>query len=223
MQAIVSWSGGKDSCYAMLQAIALGYKPVALLNMMNEDDALSRSHGLTKQVLQAQALALNLPIITCATSWSMYEHNFVQCLTQATAQYSLHAAIFGDIDLQAHLDWEQKVCAQAGIKAVLPLWQHNRMQLVTQMLNSGMQAYIVSCNSVMGSSYLGQLLTPQLLTQLVQLGVDPCGENGEYHTVVTYCNAFAHSIPIQFGNTILHNNYWFINNIIHDYTTTITA
>ncbi len=84
--------------------------------------------------------------------------------------FNLTHAIFGDIDLQAHRDWEEKVCKNVGLTAVLPLWKQDRKQLVLQMLEAGIETMIVSCNEVMGENYIGKIITPALIDELETVG-----------------------------------------------------
>lgn len=206
---LCSWSGGKDSCFALMQAIQEGYRPQVLLNVLNEEGRISRSHGIPANILQAQAAAMQLPIHLINSSWQEYEAKFVGALQQLTQQYSLTHAVFGDIDLQAHRDWEEKVCAQSGLTALLPLWQQNRKTLVYQMLDTGIETMIVSCNTTMGERFLGKMLTTELVNELESLGVDVCGENGEFHTLVLNCPIFNKALKVQAGKKLLHNGYWF--------------
>ena len=125
------------------------------------------------------------------------------------AQYNLSHAVFGDIDLLAHREWEEKVCATAGLVALLPLWQQNRKALVTEMINTGIETIIVSCNTVMGEKFLGEKLSLALVDKLEALGVDACGENGEFHTLVVNCPLFAKPVPVKVLATMQHEGYWF--------------
>lgn len=208
-QILCSWSGGKDSCFALMQAIQQGYLPQVLLNVLNEEGRISRSHGIPAAILQAQAAAMQLPIHLISSSWQEYEAKFIGALQQLTQQHALTHAVFGDIDLQAHRDWEENVCAQAGLTALLPLWQLNRKALVYQMLDAGIETMIVSCNTIMGERFLGKILTPELVSELESLEVDVCGENGEFHTLVLDCPLFNQALNVLTGKKILHNGYWF--------------
>jgi uncharacterized protein (TIGR00290 family) len=207
--SLCSWSGGKDSCFAMLKAKQTGYIPKVLLNVLNEEGRISRSHGIPADILRKQAAAAGLPIHLISSSWDDYEKNFTAALAELKASHHLSSAIFGDIDLQPHRDWEEKVCAQAGLEAVLPLWQQDRRQLVTEMLASGMETIIVSCNTVMGQQFLGETLTPAIIDRLEALGIDPCGENGEYHTLVLNCSLFNERLNVKTTSKVEHNCYWF--------------
>ena len=210
MNFVCSWSGGKDSCYAMMQAVAQGFIPKVLLNMMNENGKISRSHGLPLSILKQQAQKMNLPLEGIPATWGDYEAKFIAVLKKLKIEHNLEAAVFGDIDLKPHKDWEDKVCQAASLKAVLPLWQQNRIDLVNEMLDNGIVTMIVSCNPTMGEAYLGQILTKELAEELHQKGIDPCGENGEFHTLVLDCPLFSEAIELPNFTKITHNDYCFI-------------
>jgi diphthine-ammonia ligase len=210
MHFLTSWSGGKDSCYAMMQAIADGFVPKVVLNMMNENGKVSRSHGLPLAILKQQAQKMELPLEAVPATWGDYETTFIQTLKNLKAKFNLDAAVFGDIDLQPHKDWEDKVCEAASLQAILPLWQQDRMALVHEMLDSGITTMIVSCNTIMGEKYLGEILTKELAQELQLKGIDPCGENGEFHTLVLNCPLFSSAIELPNFTKITYNEYCFI-------------
>ncbi|SHG05017.1 MJ0570-related uncharacterized domain-containing protein [Flavobacterium micromati] len=210
MNFVTSWSGGKDSCYAVMQSVQQGFVPKVLLNMMNENGKVSRSHGLPISILNQQAQKMGLPIETVPATWGDYEAKFITVLKSLKAKYDLEIAVFGDIDLQAHKDWEDKVCATASLKALLPLWQQDRLILVNEMLENGIETMIVSCNVTMGESYLGKILTNELVQELLEKGIDPCGENGEFHTLVLNCPLFLDAIELPEFTRMTYENYCFI-------------
>jgi len=207
--ALCSWSGGKDSCFALMQSISLGFTPKVLLNVLNEEGKISRSHGIPSAILEAQSSAARLPIHMISSSWQEYEVKFTNALQTLKDQYNLSYAIFGDIDLQPHRDWEEKVCTNASLTAVLPIWQQDRKTLVMQMIESGIETIIVSCNTVMGERFLGKKITPELVEELESLGIDACGENGEFHTLVLNCPLFSQPLTVNITRKIQHENYWF--------------
>jgi diphthine-ammonia ligase len=205
-----SWSGGKDSCYAHMLALREGMQPEILLNILNENGKISRSHAIPKEVLKRQANAVGLPLMTTPSSWQDYEKLFIDSLQKLKSTYHIDSVVFGDIDLQAHRDWEEKVCSAVGIKAILPLWKRDRKELVMEMIEAGIETYIVSCNAAMGESFLGRKIDPEVISQLEKIGVDACGENGEYHTLVVNCPLFNEKIGVTFGKSVNHEGYWFI-------------
>jgi diphthine-ammonia ligase len=210
MKVGCSWSGGKDSCFALMQAAAQGHTPVVLVNMMNENGAISRSHALTEGILQQQAAAIGLPIINKPASWQQYESVFIETLQQVKLNYDVAAMVFGDIDLQPHRDWEEKVCATTGLQALLPIWQLDRKNSVMQMLNAGIKTIITACNSTMGETFLGRILDEPLVQQLEEIGVDVCGENGEFHTVVIEAPLFKKSIQLPLFTKVKQRDYYFL-------------
>lgn len=207
--SLCSWSGGKDSCFALMQAIQQGYTPKVLLNVLNEEGKISRSHGIPAHILQQQADVAGLPLRLISSSWQDYEMHFTNALKEMKQQFGISHAIFGDIDLQPHRDWEEKVCAHAGLTAVLPLWQLDRKGLVMQMLEAGIETMIVSCNEAMGERFIGQAITPPLVDELESMGIDACGENGEFHTLVLNCPLFEKKIDVTIRQKLQYNNYWF--------------
>jgi len=206
---LCSWSGGKDSCFALMNAIQMGYAPKVLLNVLNEEGKISRSHGIPSAILQTQALAADLPIQLISSSWQEYELHFTNALKSLKEEYKLTHTVFGDIDLQPHRDWEEKVCNNAGLTAVLPLWKKDRQQLVNQMLESGIETIIVSCNEKMGERFIGKTITLALVDELESMGIDACGENGEYHTLVVDCPLFEKRIDVRVVKKLHHGEYWF--------------
>ncbi|HWQ42300.1 MAG TPA: ATPase, partial [Desulfosporosinus sp.] len=127
---VCSWSGGKDSCMALYRASRIG-QPVKLFTMFNETGVKSRSHGLSLPFVQLQAEALGLPIEIRSVTWDAYEAEFVTALCHFKEE-GVQAVVFGDIDLEEHGLWEEKVCNNAGLKLSLPLWKNERRELVTE-------------------------------------------------------------------------------------------
>lgn len=182
-RAFFSWSGGKDSMLALHRALASGYRVEALLVMFDEEGERSRSHGLPPRLLQAQARALGIPLVMRRASWATYEAEFIAATTDFAAQ-GLRYGVFGDIDLEPHRAWEEKVCSAAGLEAALPLWQEPRVALVEEFLALGYRARVVCTNGHwLDSSFCGRLFDAAFLRDLPP-GVDACGENGEFHTFV---------------------------------------
>lgn len=203
-----SWSGGKDSCLALHRAMQAGARPESLVTMMIEDGHRSRSHGLRQDVVEAQASAMELPVVMRATSWGNYEASFIDVLGALTDK-DVSMGIFGDIDLQDHRDWVERVCAAVGMEAVLPLWLDNRLSVVRECIDLGIDCRIVSCKSeLMGEEYLGQQLTRELAESLEQKGIDACGENGEFHTVVVNGPMFKYAIELESVGVYEHGGYW---------------
>lgn len=183
MRSFFSWSGGKDSMLALHRALDAGHRVEALLAMFDESGDRSRSHALPPALMQAQADALGIPLVMRRAAWTDYEAVFTDQLRRFAAEGITHG-LFGDIDLQPHRDWEEKVCAAAGIEAVLPLWQEPRRRLVDECLALGYRARVVCVDArFLDAPYCGREFDARFIADLPP-GVDACGENGEFHTFV---------------------------------------
>lgn len=196
---VVSWSGGKDCCLALERLRAAGGRCVGLINMLDTAGERSRSHGLRPEVIAAQAGALGLPLFTGRAGWDSYEAVFTEQL-RAAREAGARAVVFGDIDLQDHRDWEERVCAAAGLRALLPLWQEGREALVREGLRRGLRARLVAVREDrLDAALLGRELNEEILAEIGRQGADPCGEEGEYHTVVVDGPGFAHPLKLLPG------------------------
>lgn len=202
--AAISWSGGKDCCLALLRA-ADTYDVRAMLTMFGEDGTRSRSHGLTPDVIRAQAARLNLPVYIGQCSWQTYTDRYVSLLGHLRRHDITHV-IFGDIMGESHREWNERVCAQHGLTAVMPLWGEPTLALAQDFIARGGAASFVTVRPPhLDASWLGRKLDAEALRELQQRGVDPCGELGEYHTVVTNCPAFSSPLVLQGGSQVSSN------------------
>lgn len=198
----VSWSGGKDSCLALFKAKELGYNPVKLLTMFGLEE-ISSSHRLDEKMIKAQAESIGIDYIIGKSGFDEYEKIFVSNLNKFKEQ-GINYGIFGDIDLEEHKQWEDRVCKSAGMEAVLPHWKRDRKEIVKEFINLGFKAKIVVVNTTMISTkFLGQDLSFSLIEEIENAGADPCGENGEYHTVVYDGPIFKNPVDIKFNFDII--------------------
>ena len=182
-RALCSSSGGKDSLLALWYATRLGVRTTTLLTMFDETGLRSRSHAVPRGLMEAQADSLGMKLVGPSASWEDYETVFIATLRElAAARHEL--AVFGDIDVEAHREWEQRVCAAAGLRCFLPLWQLNRRALADESLALGFRALVVCVDSRhLDDSFCGREFDAQFIADL-PADVDPCGENGEFHTFV---------------------------------------
>lgn len=191
--ALASWSGGKDSCLAVWQAQQAGLEISHLLTALDETGLRTRSHGVSKNLIISQAEALGLKNEFISASWQDYEKQFIAKLMELQYQ-GVKTAIFGDIDLLAHREWEEKVCNEAGLTASLPLWNKDRLQLVSIFLHAGFKARVVCVDGrYLDESFVGVEFNQQFIKSLPE-GVDRCGENGEFHTFVYDGPNFKHPV-----------------------------
>ena len=196
----VSWSGGKDSCLALYKAMESGYTPQKLLTMFSLESGISSAHRLDENTFKAQSDAIGVESIIGRAEFNDYEKVFVSHVKMFKEQ-GIDYGVFGDIDLEEHRQWEEKVCAKAAITALLPLWKINRKDIVKEFISLGFKAKIVVVNTeLLDMKFLGQDLSLSLIEEIENAGADACGENGEYHTVVYDGPIFKKPIELNFGS-----------------------
>ena len=205
-----SWSGGKDSCLALYHAMKKGGKPRSLLTVLSEDGAISRSHALPKPLIEEQARSLGLRPVFRSASWQEYEGEFISALRRFKKE-GIETGVFGDIDVDAHREWVRRVCAIAEIEPVHPLWQRNRRELLEEFIGLGFKAQIVVINEQkLDKGFLGKIIQTGTIAEMEEAEIDPSGELGEYHTVVTDGPIFSSRVEIKTMGQYNCEGYWFL-------------
>lgn len=214
-RAAISWSGGKDSC-AALQRAAAKYDVVAMLTMFDEEAARSRSHGLRPEILEAQAARLGLRHVIGRCTWPTYDAVFSRTLAELRADDITHV-IFGDILFEEHRKWAERMCEPHGLAAVEPLFGSNTDDLFEEWVSSGACAVIVTARAeFIDDSWLGRPLSRDMAPELKRLGVDLCGERGEYHTVVTDSRLFSSPLHLRYAERVQRSGCWALDVVLDD-------
>lgn len=209
-RAAISWSGGKDCCLALMRAAAT-YDVVVMVTMFGRDGSRSRSHGLRPEVVQAQAARLGIPGHVEQCSWPTYTDRFIDLLALA-AQHDITHVIFGDIMGDTHRVWNERVCGQHGLTPVMPLWGQPTRALAQEFIEQGGEAMFVTVRPPqLDATWLGRAFNADALQEFQGLGVDPCGEFGEYHTVVTNCPLFSSPLSLRSGQQVFSNGCFAID------------
>lgn len=173
--------------------------------MFNEVGSRSRSHGLRPEIIAAQVDRLGLQAVTKPCTWATYDEAFDSALDEASRLGVTHV-IFGDILFDEHREWAERRSAAKGLTAVEPLWQIPTIDLFREFLALGARARIVTVrSSKLDESYLGRELDENLLPEFTSREVDPCGERGEYHTLVTACPAFSRPLRLRACGRATHS------------------
>jgi uncharacterized protein (TIGR00290 family) len=210
-RAAVSWSGGKDSC-AALERSRDAFEIVAALTMVDEPGERSRSHGIRIDRLRAQTSALGLAHVLRRCDWNSYEPEFEQGLRELKAAHGITHVVYGDIVYPEHRAWAERLSATAGLTAVEPLFGIPTLEVARGFVRSGARATIVAADaSKLDATWLGTELSDGAIDRLIAAGVDPCGENGEYHTFVTWSPSFATPVSIAAGEVVQVRGYWAID------------
>ena len=211
-KAFVSWSSGKDSAFALCEGRRTGLEIVGILTTVNELYGRVAMHGVRNSVLDCQTRALGLPAIKvnipvpCPNE--VYETRMAEACAQIRAGGVRHI-VFGDLFLEDIRAYRIEKLSAAGIEPLFPLWKRDTAVLAGEMIASGMVAHITCLDPrKLPRSFAGRLFDEALLRDL-PAGVDPCGENGEFHTVVTAGPMFARPIPITIGETVERDGFVF--------------
>lgn len=212
MQVVASWSGGKESCLACYKAMSQGFEITHLLNFINEDGGRSMSHGLDSKLICAQAGAIEIPIIQKSVTWGTYEREFKNAIRELK-QIGVKGGVFGDVDLQEHRDWVDRVCKEVDIEAIEPLWGADPEQLITEFMNEGFEAIVVRAKAgLFGKEWLWLKIDENFVEELHKLkdksNIHILGEAGEYHTFATNGPLFKRRIKILESDRVLKNGYW---------------
>jgi len=191
VHTVLNWSSGKDAAlayYMLLQQHR--YKVTHLLTTLNSEHERIFMHGVKEKLLSLQAFYMDLPLtavkLPAAPDDRLYKKAMYETMIQLKEQ-GVEAAAFGDIFLEDLRQYRERQLQQAGMEAVFPLWNQDTRHLVGMMEDTGIEAIIVCVNEkYLGREFLGRKADRSLLNDLPE-SVDPCGENGEFHTFV--CNA----------------------------------
>jgi len=170
-------------------------------------------HGTEAKLIQLQAEALGIPLVQKETTGDEYEQEFKEAV-RSLIPNGIRGMIFGDIYLQEHKDWVERVCGELGIGAIEPLWGKEPERILLDFVNTGFEAIIVSAKSeLLGKEWIGQKVDKEFFNYLRENGIDVCGENGEYHTLVLNGPMFKKKIRIRKAKSIRRDGYWFLDTL----------
>lgn len=213
MKVVCLWSGGKDSCFACYRALSLGYQVCYLFNFTELGSKNSLSHGLSSQLILEQAKITSIPVLQKAMPKETYEKEFKALITYYQRQGNIEGVVFGDIYLQEHKNWIDRACKELNIKPIFPLWGNDTRQLAFDFIDCGFKAVVVCVNqNILGDEWLGRQVDRDFIKDLQTYNpnIDPCGENGEFHTLVTSGPIFKGKINIITTEREERKGYWFL-------------
>jgi uncharacterized protein (TIGR00290 family) len=204
-RVLVAWSSGKDCAWALHHLRqSPDFEPAALLTTFNEDAGAVAMHHVPRALVEQQARAAGLPLWPVSLPWpclnETYEARMSEACARARAE-GIHAVAFGDLFLEDVRAYRERMLAPTGLEAVFPLWGRDTAALAREMIAAGLET-IVTCVDPrrLPASFCGRAFDADFLRDL-PAGVDPCGENGEFHTFVHNGPMFAGPIPFRMGET----------------------
>ena len=212
-KAFVSWSSGKDSAFALCEARYRGLADIvgALTTVTERYDRVAM-HGVRRSLLRRQIGSLGLPsveaLLPSPCPNEAYEVRMAQACEQLKAQGVRHL-VFGDLFLEDIRAYRERQLAALGMSAIFPLWKCATGPLARRMIASGLIAHLVCLDPRrLGREFAGRRFDEQLLAELPP-DVDPCGENGEFHTVVSAGPMFRAPIDVQVGEVVERDGFVF--------------
>lgn len=205
-RAVLSWSSGKDCAFALCEARRLGLADiVAVLTTIDEVNDRVAMHGTRRAILDRQVAALGLPLIEVPLPWPCPNHEYEALMAEAYAALradGVRHVIFGDLFLGDIRAYREARMADAGLEGIFPLWGRDTAALARHMIAEGVEAHVVAVDPTrLDRSLAGRRFDAGFLADLPR-DVDPCGENGEFHTVVTAGPMFAAPIPVNPGKIV---------------------
>ena len=213
MKVVSLWSGGKDSCFACYQAKLQGHQISAVVNFTNSNGIGSVSHGLSAEIIQIQTEMIEIPLLQKAMPKQGYRDAFKVLIEELKTKEGIKGIVFGDIYLQEHRDWIDKVCEELKVEAILPIWTTDTERLAKEIVDSGFKSIVVSVNkNKLGKQWLGREIDYRFISELKALGdIDLCGEKGEFHTFVYDGPIFKVPMKFSIGEKIETQTHCFLN------------
>ena len=210
-KALISWSSGKDSAFALHEVRCAGeFEIVGALTTVTETFDRVSIHGVRRQILLAQCeaagLAPRIVPIPYPCPNEIYELRIGEAVAQA-AQEGITHIIFGDLYLAEIRAYREQKLDGTGITPVFPLWQRPTLPLAQAMIASGMDAYLATVDlKKLPAEFAGRKFNEQLLADLPE-GIDPCGENGEFHSCVVAGPMFSRRLAVTPGERVERDGY----------------
>jgi uncharacterized protein (TIGR00290 family) len=210
-KALISWSSGKDSAFALHEIRrADEFEVVAALTTVTETFDRVSIHGVRREILQAQCEAAGLLLRVVPIPYpcpnSIYEARMGEAVERAVREGITHI-IFGDLFLREIRAYREQKLAGTGLTPLFPLWDRPTLPLAHAMIESGIQAYVATVDlKKLPAEFAGRKFDLELLADLPD-GVDPCGENGEFHTCVVAAPIFSPALAVACGERVQRDGY----------------
>jgi uncharacterized protein (TIGR00290 family) len=215
---LVSWSGGKDSAMALSEALKSGnYEVAALLTTVTREYDRISMHGVRRALLKQQAESLGLKLeevfITKDASNAEYESSMGKVLSKYK-ELGVSSVVFGDIFLEDLRKYREEKLSQLNMHAIFPIWKVETKELARRFMGAGFKA-VTTCvdTNVLGKEFVGREINEDFLSELPG-GVNPCGENGEFHSFVYDGPVFKKPIAFSLGEKVLRENRFYYCDLV---------
>ena len=210
---LVSWSGGKDSCFALYEIQkASGIRVEALITTVTRDFDRISMHGVRRVLLERQAESLGLPLRQIFITKGADNDEYERSMGEAFALYhrrGVDVVVFGDLFLQDIRTYRERLLARFNMTGSFPVWGRDTRQFIREFIALGFKAIVVCVDpKQLDPSFCGRLIDDEFLADLPR-GADPCGENGEFHTFVFDGPNFRNTVKFSTGEVVCRDSFWF--------------
>ena len=210
---LMSWSGGKDSCLALHDIQReRKYRVAALLTTVTRDYDRISMHGVRRVLLEKQADSLGLSLHQILISKDATNDEYEMKMGEAFSVYrenGIDSIVFGDLFLEDIRAYREKFLARHEMRGLFPVWKRDTSLFIREFIELGFRAVVTCVDSrILDQSFAGRIIDEKFLLSLPQ-HVDPCGENGEFHTFVFDGPTFAHPVEFALGDVVLRESFWF--------------
>ena len=221
----LSWSGGKDSALVLWALRLQGSEPIALITTVTDGYERISMHGVRRELLHAQVHATGVPLVEVrippACSNDVYEASLSRAWATAAPLSEVDSVAFGDLFLEDVRAYREQWLAANRKRGLFPLWERDTTELAHEFVAAGFEAFIICVDPrALDASFAGRRFDEQFLADL-PAGVDPCGENGEFHTFVHSGPIFSEPIACHTGEVVEREGFVFCDLMSAEYATTV--
>ena len=215
---IFSWSGGKDSALALYELHKAGkYEILTLITTVTEDYDRVSMHGVRRELLEEQARSMELPLEIILLSVNAKDGEYERKMENLLVKYKLKGTsrvCFGDIFLEDLKEYREGNLQKVQMEGIYPIWKRDSNELAQTFIREGFKAIITCVDSeVLDKKFTGRFYDQQFLDEL-PAGIDPCGENGEFHSFVFDGPLFKHRINVEKGDVVVRDNRFYYCDLI---------
>jgi uncharacterized protein (TIGR00290 family) len=210
---LMSWSGGKDSCIALHEIKrAQNYRVAALLTTLTRDYDRISMHGVRRVLLERQAASLGLPLHQVLISKEATNEEYEMKMGEAFSVYreqGIDSIVFGDLFLEDIRAYREQFLARHNMRGLFPVWKRDTSSFIKEFIELGFKAVVTCVDSkVLDQSFAGRIIDETFLSSL-PAHVDPCGENGEFHSFVFDGPIFTEAVKFSIGVAVSRGCFWF--------------
>src|SRR5947209_13237230 len=213
---VMSWSGGKDSAIALHELLQTNdYELVSLMTTVSEEYRRISHHGVREALLDEQARAIGVPLekvyLPSGEPGGCTNDVYEAIMSRVMADYKargVETVAFGDLFLEDLRAWREANLAKADMRGIFPIWKRNTTKVAHEVIQLGYKAYLSCVEPKVGSGFVGRLYDQEFL-QLVHSEMDPCGENGEFHSFVFDGPIFKRPVPVRVGEIVTRDGRYY--------------